>query len=122
MRKKTMYLVEALDKDKIARVYGFSEYEEDARLECIIALAERCLRKLQDGVKHIDGGSTDFWSYSFRISKNPDWIAPAKQVDQPKKSKSLDRYPPLMQIGILMYVYICLIYTAVGAKNTFGTI
>ena len=49
MRKKTMYLVEALDKDKIARVYGFSEYEEDARLECIIALAERCLKKLKDG-------------------------------------------------------------------------
>ena len=41
MRKKTMYLVEALDKDKIARVYGFSEYEEDARLECIIALTDR---------------------------------------------------------------------------------
>ena len=99
MRKKTMYLVEALDKDKIARVYGFSEYEEDARLQCIMALAERCLRKLQDGVKHIDGGSTDFWSYSFRISKNPDWSEPAKQqksesflkdaVDQPKKEKQL---------------------------------
>ena len=89
MRKKTTYLVEALDKDKIARVYGFSEYEEDARLECIIALAERCLRKLKDGVKHIDGGSTDFWSYSFRISKNPDWIEPAKQVDQTKKSKPI---------------------------------
>ena len=65
-----------------------------------MALAERCLRKLQDGVKHIDGGSTDFWSYSFRISKNPDWIEPAKQqksesflkdaVDQLKKEKQLE--------------------------------
>jgi hypothetical protein len=88
MRKKTMYLVEALDKDKIARVYGFSEYKEDARLNCIIALAERCLRKLEDGLKYIEGGSTDFYSYSFRVSTDPDWIKSVEQVE--KKPKQLE--------------------------------
>jgi|TARA_R110000744_G_scaffold70624_1_gene142687 hypothetical protein len=88
MRKKEIYLVEAIDKDNIARVYGFSEHKEDARLNCIIALAERCLRKLEDGLKYIEGSSTDFYSYSFRVSKNPDWIEPPKQVE--KKSQQLE--------------------------------
>ena len=64
-KNKKLFTVNAVDKDGIRRCYGTAEYPEDAKLQCIIAVAERCLRKLENGVRFIDGGDTDFYSYKF---------------------------------------------------------
>ena len=64
-KNKKLFTVNAVDKNGISRCYGRAEYPEDAKLQCIIALAERCLRKLENGVRFIDGGDTDFYSYKF---------------------------------------------------------
>ena len=65
-KNKKLFTVNAVDKDGIRRCYGTAEYPEDAKLQCIIAVAERCLRKLENGVRFIDGGDTDFYSYKFK--------------------------------------------------------
>ena len=64
-KNKKLFTVNAVDKEGIRRCYGTAEYPEDAKLQCIIAVAERCLRKLENGVRFIDGGDTDFYSYKF---------------------------------------------------------
>ena len=44
-KNKKLFTVNAVDKEGIRRCYGTAEYPEDAKLQCIIAVAERCLRK-----------------------------------------------------------------------------
>ena len=88
-KNKKLFTVNAVDKNGISRCYGRAEYPEDAKLQCIIALAERCLRKLENGVRFIDGGDTDFYSYKFKDAQkenmekeNLEDIEPFKPEDE----------------------------------------
>ena len=84
-KNKKLFTVNAVDKDGIRRCYGTAEYPEDAKLQCIIALAERCLRKLENGVRFIDGGDTDFYSYKFKD---------AQKENMEKEIEDIEPYQP----------------------------
>ena len=40
--------VDAIDGESIARCYGRGKTEEEAKLNCIVMVAERCLKKIKD--------------------------------------------------------------------------
>ena len=84
-KNKKLFTVNAVDKDGIRRCYGTAEYPEDAKLQCIIAVAERCLRKLENGVRFIDGGDTDFYSYKFKD---------AQKENMEKEIEDIEPYQP----------------------------
>ena len=88
-KNKKLFTVNAVDKDGIRRCYGTAEYPEDAKLQCIIALAERCLRKLENGVRFIDGGDTDFYSYKFKDAQKENM---EKEIEDIKPFKPEDEY------------------------------
>ncbi len=84
-KNKKLFTVNAVDKEGIRRCYGTAEYPEDAKLQCIIAVAERCLRKLENGVRFIDGGDTDFYSYKFKD---------AQKENMEKEIEDIEPYQP----------------------------
>ena len=84
-KNKKLFTVNAVDKNGISRCYGRAGYPEDAKLQCIIALAERCLRKLENGVRFIDGGDTDFYSYKFKD---------AQKENMEKEIEDIEPYQP----------------------------
>ena len=88
-KNKKLFTVNAVDKDGIRRCYGTAEYPEDAKLQCIIALAERCLRKLENGVRFIDGGDTDFYSYKFKDAQKENM---EKEIEDIKPFTPEDEY------------------------------
>ena len=88
-KNKKLFTVNAVDKDGIRRCYGTAEYPEDAKLQCIIALAERCLRKLENGVRFVDGGDTDFYSYKFKDAQKGNM---EKEIEEIKPFTSEDEY------------------------------
>ena len=88
-KNKKIFTVSAVDKDGISRCYGTAEYPEDAKLQCIMALAERCLRKLENGVRFVDGGDTDFYSYKFKDAQKGNM---EKEIEEIKPFTSEDEY------------------------------
>ena len=83
MKKKNekLFTVNAVDKEGIRRCYGTAEQPEDAKLQCIIAVAERCLKKLENGVRFIDGGDTDFYSYKFKDAQKENMEKEIKDIE-----------------------------------------
>ena len=88
-KNKKLFTVNAVDKEGIRRCYGTAEYPEDAKLQCIIAVAERCLRKLENGVRFIDGGDTDFYSYKFKDAQKENM---EKEIEDIKPFTAEDEY------------------------------
>ena len=88
-KNKKLFTVNAVDKEGIRRCYGTAEYPEDAKLQCIIAVAERCLRKLKNGVRFRDGGDTDFYSYKFKDAQKENM---EKEIEDIEPFKPEDEY------------------------------
>ena len=86
-KDKKIFLVSAIDSNGIARVYGVAPFEEDAKLNCIIALAEYILGKFEKGMVFKKGFLTDFDSYDFQTTINPDgW----SYTPEPKNLKQME--------------------------------
>ena len=100
-KNKKLFTVNAVDKDGIRRCYGTAEYPEDAKLQCIIALAERCLRKLENGVRFIDGGDTDFYSYKFKDAQKGNMEKISKYEMTEQEQEEYQEYEKEMQYQLL---------------------